>query len=107
MLALTRPRWETLAIAEVVEESRAPTRCIRSVCQAANGVSTTANPFPLPLLQKMITWDGKGIDGWGCHLQLQSEGSSAGTKTKLYVTGGYSCTVRHLFRLAPLVRLII
>lgn len=91
MLVLTRPRWETLAVAEMAEGSRASTRCIRSVCQAANSISTTANPSPLPLLQKMITWDGKRIDGWGCHLQLKSESLSVGTKMKVYITGGNLC----------------
>lgn len=63
MLVVTRPRWETLATAEVAEENRVPTCFTGSVCQAANSVSTTANPFPLPLLQQIVTWDGKGIDG--------------------------------------------
>lgn len=39
------------------------------------------------ILQKKITWDGKGINGWGCHLQLKSESLSVGTKTKLYIEG--------------------
>lgn len=92
MLVLTRPRWETLAMAEVAEESRVPTHCVRSVCRAANSVNTTANPFSLPLLKQMVTWDGKGISSWGCHLQLKSESSSVGIKTKLYVTGDNSCS---------------
>lgn len=72
-------------ITEAAEESRAYTCCVRSMCQATNSVSTTA--LPLPLLQKKITWDGKGINGWGRDLQLKSESLSVGTKTKLYTVG--------------------
>lgn len=87
MLVLTRTRREAFAVAEVAEESRVSMHCIRSVCLAGSSVSTAANPFLLPLLEKMITWDGKGIDSWGCQLQIKSESSFVGTKTKLCYRG--------------------